>query len=132
MAIAAHASWTHAFAEKRQRLAALDAWLIEDDTSACLAPGVVAEMFTTAVEGVQCFGLSQARAASALACAAQCCTLGTACQVWQWCPPGSTGDDCAPATSCWIGLADDCAPREQAGWTMRTRSDAAALIKKSP
>lgn len=74
--------------------------------------------FPTPLNDVECYGLNGASAASASECAAACCAEAT-CEVWQWCPPGSTG--CSPQSSCWIGsLAGGCGPQQ--GWASAARN----------
>lgn len=59
--------------------------------------------FPTPLNDVQCSGLRGVAATDEPECAAACCADST-CEVYQWCPPGST--DCGPSSSCWIGDLD--------------------------
>jgi beta-galactosidase len=74
--------------------------------------------FPVLLNGVQCSGLTGVPAPSAADCAAACCAEPT-CQVWQYCPPGST--DCSPPGSCWIGsLGSGCVAHN--GWLSSARN----------
>ena len=76
--------------------------------------------FNVSLAGSQCFGLSVvAGVASEAACAAACCASAR-CQLYEFCPPGTTcGGYAGP--SCWTGAAALPCPASSAGWLGRSR-----------
>lgn len=70
---------------------------------------------------VQCNGLSGASASNEAECAAACCSDNT-CEIYQWCPPGSSSSSCGPPSSCWIGQLDGAVCKQEDGWISRARN----------
>ena len=77
--------------------------------------------FPVDMNGVQCNGLSSASASNEAECAAACCSEAT-CELYQWCPPGSSSSACGPAGSCWIGQLQGAVCTQQSGWVSRARN----------
>ena len=81
--------------------------------SVCAPPAAAAAAdctFPAPFDGLQCYGLNAASAASETDCAAACCD-DPSCEVWQW------SDRPLPAGGCWIGQVPPtgCAPGSN--WT---------------
>eukprot|EP01012_Entosiphon_sulcatum_P044925 TRINITY_DN597_c0_g2_i1.p1 TRINITY_DN597_c0_g2~~TRINITY_DN597_c0_g2_i1.p1 ORF type:complete len:1020 (+),score=207.47 TRINITY_DN597_c0_g2_i1:110-3169(+) len=81
-------------------------------------PACKADAFPINLNGQQCYGLSSESAGSEEECQRQCCN-NPSCEVWQWCPPGST--TCSPAPSCWTGHRDQCQDNKS-GWVSMGRN----------
>jgi hypothetical protein len=71
--------------------------------------------FPKDLSNMQCNGLSQKPAPTALDCASACCASDS-CQVWQFCPGGDAG---CGSLSCWTGRVNQCV--QVKGWQSRAR-----------